>query len=689
MKSAIHYPRPSVFAKSLLSLSVGLCLQSAYAQELEKITVTAQHREENLQEVPIAITALSEQDIALRNMTDTLSINETVPNINVAKNPGSTGGMKVFIRGIGEDESRVGADPAVGIYIDDVYIGRQTAALTDLADIQGIEILRGPQGTLYGRNSNGGAIRITTRQPSLDDHTTINLTTGSDSIVNGYLLVNKALSANLAGQVSVFSKNRDGFITNLDTGERLGDVDKSGARVALKYYGDIWDLAWQADFLRDLSEPGYPVLRNDDDGNWFTTSQSEFPVSALINGDTQLGEFYNRLHQRGTSFKAHRQFGDVTFDSITAYRAFEHEMLTIVIAPFLQEINQDQISQEFRFAKQGDNYDWLTGLYLYREDASQYSEFFFGSSDVDLITESAAVFGQYTHYVSSALKLTGGLRYTFEDKNYTAEASEDYWSAQGRANTGEQSENWGNLSWKLVAAYDLNEATMLYASVTTGFKSGGWSTDGFQPVNEETVETYEAGFKSDLTKSFRLNANLYYNDYTDLQINGTTENGVTRVNAGDVETYGIEVAATWLATEDLTFDAYLGTTEGKYKRVSPAAAMLIDSSMELKQAPPLSYGVNAKYFKELGTGELIVNVQYAYTDKQYNDLANTEALVRDETDIVNLRIGYNWGSETEYSVALWSKNLLDEEYAAVATTSNGAVYPGDPVTYGVDFSLKF
>ncbi|MEQ5809154.1 TonB-dependent receptor [Alteromonas sp. NFXS44] len=689
MKSAKQYPRPSIFAKSLLSLSVGLCLQNAYAQELEKITVTAQHREENLQEVPIAITALSEQDIALRNMTDTLSINETVPNINVAKNPGSTGGMKVFIRGIGEDESRVGADPAVGIYIDDIYIGRQTAALTDLADIQGIEILRGPQGTLYGRNSNGGAIRITTRQPSLDDHTTINLTAGSDSIVNGYLLVNKALSANLAGQVSVFSKNRDGFITNLDNGERLGDVDKSGARVALKYYGDIWDLAWQADFLRDLSEPGYPVLRDDEDGNWFTTSQSEFPVSALINGDTQLGEFYNRLHQRGSSFKAHRQFGDVTFDSITAYRAFEHEMLTIVIAPFLQEINQDQISQEFRFAKQGDNYDWLTGLYLYREDASQYSEFFFGSSDVDLITESAAVFGQYTHYVSSALKLTGGLRYTFEDKHYTAEASEDYWSAQGRANTGEQSEDWGNLSWKLVAAYDLNEATMLYASITTGFKSGGWSTDGFQPVNEETVETYEAGFKSDLTKSFRLNANFYYNDYTDLQINGTTENGVTRVNAGDVETYGIEVAATWLATEDLTFDAYLGTTEGKYKRVSPAAAMLINSSMELKQAPPLSYGVNAKYFKALRTGELIVNVQYAYTDKQYNDLANTEALVRDETDIVNLRVGYNWGSETECSIALWSKNLLDEEYAAVATTSNGAVYPGDPVTYGVNFSLKF
>ncbi|GAB2683195.1 TonB-dependent receptor [Aliiglaciecola aliphaticivorans] len=679
-----------MIGKLLLASSVMLSYQNVSAQELERITVKAQYKEEDLQTVPIAITALSEEEIELRNMTDALSISNAVPNIYIAKNVGAASGMKVFLRGIGEDESRVGVDPAVGIYVDGVYIGRQTGALLDLADIESIEVLRGPQGTLYGRNSNGGAIRVTTKQPSIDDRTILKMSLGSDQLTDGYLMVNKGLTDKLAGQVSVFSKSRRGFIKNTDNGEYLGDVDKIGARVALAYYGDIWDLSWSADFMRDNSEPGYSSKIEDDDGDIFTINQSEFPITGLINGDTELGDFYNHLYQSGTSLKAHRSFGDeISFDSLTSYRRLDQRMLTIVVQPFFQDVHQNQFSQEFRFSHDAEDYSWVTGVYLFREKADQYTEYFFGGANIDLLTESVGLFGQYTYNVTDKLHLTGGLRYTWEQKDFDSETTDDYWSSLGRANQGQQSEQWGKMSWKGVISYDVNEDAMTYASITTGFKSGGWSPDSFDPVQEESVIAYEVGLKSDLSKSFRLNVNAFYNDYTDLQTSGSTTNGFTRINAGDVETYGLETNITWQATDDLTIDAFVGLLEAKYTSITEEASFFIEEDFDLKQAPPVSYGVNFNYVKELGDGQLIYNVQYSYTDDQYNDLATTELIKRQATDILNARIAYKWGTEVEYNVALWAKNALDEEYAASATTGNLAIYPGDPRTLGIDFSINY
>lgn len=677
----------------VLSLAVAIATLShtAAAQQLEEVVVTAQFKSQDLQSVPIAITALDSEAMELRSMTNALAINEAVPNINVAKSTGVASGMKVFLRGIGEDESRIGSDPAIGIYVDDVYIGRQTGALIDLADVAQMEVLRGPQGTLYGRNSNGGAIRIASKQPELEDYVSLKATAGSDELAEGYVLGNAALTDTLAGQISVMSKSQRGFIKNTDTGEYLGDVDKTGARVALKYYGENWEVLWSADYLKDKSEPGYASKIVGDDGNLFTVNQSQFPLSSLINGQTKLGDFVNDLEQAGTMLKISGNIGDMTLTSITAYRELDNDLLTIISAPYYQHLKQDQISQEFRLNGSGEGYDWVTGLYLYRESGDQYSEFYFGNSSIDLLTESAAVYGQLTYDLTDRLHLTGGLRYTWESKEFDPDASPDYWSAAGRANTDKKDETWGQFSWKGVAAYDFTDDVMGYFSVTTGFKSGGWSSDSFDPVDEESVVTYELGVKSKLSEAVRLNVTAYYNDYSDLQVNGTSPitNAFTRVNAGDVVTYGVEADLDWQITESLRLGAFVGTLEGEYKSVAPQAALLITKDSELKQAPKLSYGVNLTHRTFVGEGELVSNLQYAFTDKQYNDLANTEVIARDDTDIVNARIAYNWGVDTEYSVALWGKNLLDEEYAAAATTGNLAVYPGDPRTWGVDFSVKF
>ena len=688
MKENFHTTARS-FRPLLLASAITVSCQPVLAQELEKITVKAQYKEEDLQSVPIAITALSEEDIELRNMVSALDINETVPNINIAKNTGASSGMKVFLRGIGEDESRPGADPAIGIYIDGVYIGRQTGALLDLADIESIEVLRGPQGTLYGRNSNGGAIRVSTKQPSLSDEVTLRLSAGNYGLASGYLKVNKALNDKVAAQVSLFSEDQEGYITNKTNGQKLGDIDKLGGRLAVKYFGEEWDLLFSTDFTADNSDPGYASKVLDDDGDFFTITQEEWPTSGVINGDTLLGEFVNHTYQGGASLTAHRSFGDLQFDSITAYRYLENRLSNIVSLPFMQRLSSDQRSQEFRLSEDYDNSEWVAGLFLYNENKDQYSELIFGGSQLYIDTNSAALFGQYTYHVSDDLHLTGGARYTWEEKEFTGLVSEDYWNSLGRENQGTQKVDWSNFSWKGAISYDVSEDIMTYASVTTGFKSGGWSVDSFQPVDEETVITYEVGVKSDLTKALRLNVNGFFNDYSDLQVNGSTDLGFTRLNAGDVETYGIEASLTYQVTEDLLLDAYLGTLEAKYKTLTPEAQALISKDHELKQAPPLSYGANMTYYKSIGDGNLVANLQYAYTDEQFNDLSNNLLIMREPTHIINARLGYKWGVEIQYNVALWTKNLLNEEYAAAGVNGNNSVYPGDPRTVGIDFSISY
>jgi len=660
---------------------------------LEEVVVTAQLKEQNLQQVPIAITALSSESLAVRGMTNALDINESTPNINIAKNTGTASGMKIFMRGIGEDESRVGADPAIGVYVDDVYIGRQSGALLDLVDLERVEVLRGPQGTLYGRNSNGGAVRLVTKAPDFDNRVVIKAGVGSDNLTDAYISINRALSDNVAGQVSVMNKKQNGFIKNTDNGHDLGGIDKSGARVALAYLGQQWDVVWSADFSKDTSQPSYAskVKGVDNDNNLFTVSQSQFPT-AFPNGRgyVALDDFYNKLYQRGTNLRVTGTINDMEFTSITAYRELDNELLTIIGAPYYQDLNQDQISQEFRLAGSSGALDWVSGVFLYREAAKQFTEFVAGAATMDITTESAAVFGQVTYSPTDALHLTGGLRYTYENKDLDVSTTSNYWSATGRANAGKQSDTWNSISWKAVAAYDFTESLMGYVSATTGFKSGGWSSDNFAPVDSESVLTYEIGMKSDLSSSLRLNMVAFYNDYKDLQVNGTAPTGgFTRLNAGDVASYGLEADVTWRPVDRLQIDGYVGTLHAEYKSIDARAAALIDKDTQLKQAPKLSYGVNATYRLPVAAGELVSNVQYAHTAEQYNDLTNTDAIKRRPTDIVNARFSYEWGEAQSYSVGLWGKNLLDQQYAAAGTNTNLAVYPGDPRTWGVDFKLQY
>lgn len=687
------------FGGLLTATSLAALSGQAMAQQIEEIVVTAQHRVQSMQDVPIAISALGTAELERRSINNILDMSDSIPNINISKNTGTSSGAKIFLRGIGEDDSRITQDPAVGIYIDDVYLGRQTGSLLDLVDIERAEVLRGPQGTLYGRNTNGGAIRIVTKRPELEPEHRVKVTLGNYDLREVSASVSGGLTDRLAGKISLLHQTRDGFIKDTDTGDHYGDTDKFAGRVALRYMGDNWDVQWSADFLNDDSDPGYPVKAApfDDDGKLFTTNQSQWPLAFPAGrGDVPLSEYFNELNSYGTNLHVEGMVADdIQLTSITSYRVMENELLSNMAGPYYQDVEQDQFSQEVRLAGGSDSLEWVSGVFFYHENPRQLTEYVMGWADLDLTTNSAAVFGQLTYDVTPDFRLTAGLRYTWEEKKLNAELSDDYWFGvfYGKENLGalRQKDSWSAVSWKLVGDYYLTEDSMVYLSVTNGFKSGGWSTDSLQLVDQEEVMTYELGLKSQLLdNALRINLAAFYNDYTDLQVNGSIDGaGFTRVNAGEVESYGVELEVTWAPIDSLDFNVYVATLDGKYKKIDGVATSIISKDYELKQSPELEYGLSVNHYLALGDGELTSSLQFTHTDSYWTDIANTWWAAREETDIVNARIAYTGGIDSNYTIALWGRNLTNEEYWPSTMTGSQALYPADPRTYGIDFTYNF
>lgn len=669
------------------------------AQQIEEIVVTAQHRVQSMQDVPIAISALGTAELERRSISNILDMSDSIPNINISKNTGTSSGAKIFLRGIGEDDSRVTQDPAVGIYIDDVYLGRQTGSLLDLVDIERAEVLRGPQGTLYGRNTNGGAIRIVTKRPELESEHRVKVTLGNNDLREVSASFSGGLTDTLAGKVSLLHQTRDGFIKDTDTRDYYGDTDKFAGRVALRYMGDNWDVQWSTDFLNDDSDPGYPVKAApfDDDGKLFTTNQSQWPLAFPAGrGDVPLTQYFNELNSYGTNLHVEGMVADdIQLTSITSYRVMENELASNMAGPYYQDVEQDQFSQEVRLAGGAEGLEWVSGVFFYHENPRQLTEYVMGWADLDLTTNSAAVFGQLTYDVTPDFRVTAGLRYTWEEKKLNAELSDDYWFGvfYGAENLGalRQKDSWSAVSWKLVGDYYLTEDSMVYLSVTNGFKSGGWSTDSLQLVDQEEVMTYELGLKSQLLdNTLRVNLAAFYNDYTDLQVNGSIAGaGFTRVNAGEVESYGVELEVTWAPVDFLDFNVYVATLDGKYKKIDGVASSIISKDYELKQSPELEYGFSINHYLALGEGELTSSLQFTHTDSYWTDIANTWWAAREETDLVNARIAYTGGIDSNYTIALWGRNLTNEKYWPSTMTGAQALYPADPRTYGIDFTYNF
>ncbi len=625
--------RPLVRSSSILSLAIASALGSAQSPEagvaLEEIVVTAQRREERLQDVPIAVTAFDSASIDRNQIVTVQSVASFVPNLWMETNTGLNSGSRAALRGIGEDESFFTSDPPVGMYVDDIYIPRQTGAMFDLYDVERIEVLRGPQGTLYGRNTSAGAIKLISRKPESTRRANVEVTLGDYSRRDLKASLGGGLSEQVSGQIAFLARKHDGYDRNLVNGADVNDQDLLAGRASLRWQpSEAADFVLTYDQLRDRSTPGFGVGVRLQPPN----SLGRWDPNLQYDGDTNVHTLksdltapINDLDMHGVSLTASFQLGGGTLKSITAWRDMKNLLLldadgqdtcfglALPCLHLFQDQTQDQVSQEVQFGGQTASkaLDYVFGVYWFKESNQQRTENIilapFGTnpySDTGLDTRSIAAFASGTWHVNPQWSTTIGVRWTRDKKEFDSAVFNANGSAQlvcagasgltvissgactPASPTGSRTaplaraidQTWSDVTPRLAIDYAPREGLMLYASASKGFKSGAF--DGresssllysLQPIAPEKVLAYELGTKAEwLDRRLRTNVALFRNNITDLQGTGTNQatGTFTRFSVGDVRTEGAELELTAAPAKGLEITASVGLLDTKYTKVN-------------------------------------------------------------------------------------------------------------------------
>jgi len=695
------------------------------ARRLGTVNVTAQRVEENLQDTPVAVTALSTEQIEDKQVLNIRDLTAQVPNINIATNTGTASAARIFLRGVGEDESRGAVDQAVGIYVDGVYIGRSVGSLFDVVDLESIEVLRGPQGTLYGRNTVGGAIKLNSVTPQFENSGKISATLGNFNRQELKATGNFQLGERSAFRITGFSRERDGFHDVIPNGpiadlgrEDVGRLDTFAVRGSLYHeLNDNWNVLIAVDHTNDRSDPlpDSAAPGNDADNDIFTIeplpgstcTATRPPVTGFAIGC--FTQYNQELESTGIMVRIDGRFGTIEFTSITAYRELEDELLTRIGAEYLQATDQDQFSQEFTIGQTGQSaFDWLAGIYIFEEDLQLDATFFFPSS-IETSTSSIAAFGQGTFNVNDQLAITAGLRATNDEKDFDGAGPFGF----SRVDSAE----FDNISYTIGADYRFNESVLGYAKFSTGFKSGGWSPDAFSPtaiflpVDEEELESFEAGLKMDWNNTVRLNVAAFFNQYEGLQIGATVPGlGFTRFNVDETEISGLEVEGVWQVNDNFQINGNLGLLDAEYTSVTGDQArglsnngagcsagvdptndaQIIDCALglDLKNAPEYKATIGALYTQPVYNGEMIISADASFEDDSWSLVANSPAHALIEIDtLINARVKY--ADDNGWSVAVFGRNLTDEEYYRASSAGSFTTYASPPLEYGIEVGVEF
>ncbi|MEO5830737.1 MAG: TonB-dependent receptor [Rhodanobacter sp.] len=670
------------------------------AVQLQNVMVTAQHRKEESQKVPISISTISGPQLERMQVRTIEDVKFSVPNIVIENNTALPSGAKIFMRGVGQDESMFTTDPGIAIYIDDVYIPRANGAMLDLYDVERVEVLRGPQGTLYGRNATGGAIRYVTRKPDGKDTLKLDTTLGNfgrrDVRVSFGTKVGKI---DVSG--AVMSRNRDGYIHDLTHDRMVNDSHVNAARLNLAMaVTDTTYATLNMDYLRETSGAVYPTPVK------FGTNGKMVPVlgSLYQTRTNTLGDY--GLRQYGVAFTSDTDFGSFSLRNILHTRGMSNRFYEDLDGTdqtrfhLLQDQKQRQYGYEAQLASQIEGpFSWVGGVFAFRETNSQPTRqdiFAVGpTNNISQQTQAYALYWQGTYKITDRLRFIGGGRYSRESKDFLVVSTK----ANGTPNfTSKQAKNWTRPDWKLGLDYDFTDDVMGYATVTTGFKSGGFNGRGgsaatVNAVNAETMRAYEVGVKSSLLNNrVQLNANYYRNDYAALQLSAVLPGGgFSLANATGALIQGVEMDAQVQLTQHWHASAGFGTIDAKYQNFAAINRASFDGKA-LKDAPKFQWFLSSTYIQPLDSADLVWSAQLRYTDMYYESQALSRLVMTPTHLDAAARIAYEPRSK-DWSVALWGKNLTNNKISAggfdIPAIGVGIVYPTMPRTFGVDFSYRF
>ncbi|MFT6350507.1 MAG: iron complex outermembrane receptor protein, partial [Psychromonas sp.] len=558
---------------------------------MERIQVTARKREESLQEAPLSVTAFSGDGLEARGIENISEVGSVTPNLTYQNSPGAGGSSSVasvYIRGVGQRDFLGTIDNGVGFYIDGVYIARTVGALVDLLDVDRVEVLRGPQGTLFGRNSVGGAVAIYSKKPTDSFEGYIDATVGTDSLAKLKVSVNGALSDTLFGNFSALTATQDGYVKRPAGGD-LGDDDKVALRGSL-----LWEASDDVEVMLTLdhsteNENG-PAFQLTDSGTMVAGSFAGFYDNVLQGatcgfpgGFTSTDPicYNNQYVSEGENLGTAPTYSDttawgsnlqITWDihdnlqlkSITAYRDLDAEFAKdsdgspLTIVHFFDSFEASQFTQEIQLlgATKDEKLNWVAGIYYFDEKGNNRNNLNFAianfDSDNDFTTTSSAIYAQATYSVTEKLDATVGLRYSDEEKTFDPTQvviSSNIGLTPGTLllPLGLNKADTQEITPMINVAYEANDELMVYASYSEGFRSGGFVQRIFPALQTvpsfgpEYVKSYETGFKYDSgDKPFTVNGAIYSMDYTDIQVR--TQNpgfvGFFEANVGSAEISG-------------------------------------------------------------------------------------------------------------------------------------------------------
>ena len=680
---------------------------------LEEITVTARKTEENLQEVPISVSAFSSVDIAARGLEDLEDLALHVPNVNFSQ---WTGQAIISVRGIADQEHFVTSDPLVGVYVDGVYIARQQGALLDLIDLERIEVLKGPQGTLFGKNTVGGAISILSKKPQGEGDGYLKVTAGEDERVNLQGSYDFSITDDLSLSLSGLYKRRDCLLRRENDNACVGDEDIKVFRAYANYEASedfsaalILDGSWDDShsqvtgtsvvdpagifiFLHDLARAADPTIPA------YNPVGLGKPFVAEGNGPTD-----DDNRSLGASLQLEWDISDnMTVRSLTAYREFDAKTnvefdssrLTVFQNHPLYTIS-DQFSQELVLEGRAfdDRINWLAGMYYFNEDALTDqsirlpSVFFLGGFNIVTNSEAESIsgFGHVSYNLTESIRVSGGVRYTSETREF------DSWAdflvapgARGFNNPVSGKETFTAWTPKVTLDYKPTNDILLYASVSRGFRSGGFngqttqSNPNFVSFDPEFAYNYELGFKSTLwDQRIIFNASAFFLDYKDKQfafqvVDPADVNTLISVrdNAAGAEVLGVETDLKVALTEKLKFEAGFAFNDSKYTDLrDDAVGLRISLDSPFLYAPKYTANIGVQYTEQdfAGIGSASLRVDTSYKSRIYFNDAVAELQdpfcgpfnYQDDYAIVNARVNFS-PHNANWNLTFYGNNLSDK-----------------------------
>ena len=691
------------------------------AAQLGTITVTARKREETLQEVPIAVTAFSAQKLDDFNVEDLSDLDAQVPNLTVYAARGSSSTVTAYIRGVGQADPLWGVDPGVGIYLDDVYIARPQGALLDIFDVERIEVLRGPQGSLYGKNTIGGAIKYVSRALDSDFGGSASLTLGTDNQQDFKVGINAPLGE--SGWVARFAGanlTRDGYGENVRTGQDVSDKEIVAGRFTLGFIGsDVWSLQFTADSIDDASAVrGARMLG----ANRFAPTVAPLDDNYDVrNGMPNVND--TTMEGYGLTFN-YKINDDWSFKSVTAQRESDTETnidfdtLPNIIADVKAFYSDEQFSQEFQVNyDNGGNFTAVGGMYYFNAEAggTVLNNFFnlsFGNTNGQVDTDSIAFYGEGTYHFNDQWALTLGGRWTSEEKavDIFNQAFSDATFTRPIATVSdlEDSVEFDNFSPKISLDYQATEDMLLYGLVSRGFKSGGFNIRANisavpasgRPFDDETLTTFELGAKIAFAdQSWFLNAAYFHSDYEDVQLSIFTTIPNSNppaffgdfTNAGAATVQGVELELFGQLSDNWVLQGNLGFLDAEYDEYISAGVNVADQQ-KFTNAPEFSGALSLQYIHPLANGgEIRSRLGYSYQDKVYPTTDLSEVIAQDGYGLWSGSV--IWQVNDQWRVALEGNNLADEEYRTtgynIAALGILTGFYGAPRTVALTASYQF